>query len=82
MFGGNQQAVDAGSYLGPSRELCSGDPSQALNDADHVLEGEIYIGGQEHFYLETQACLVVPKGTDNQLEIFSSAQSSTIVQVH
>ena len=74
--------MDAGSYLEPSIEMCDGDPSQALNDADHVLEGEIYIGGQKHFYLETQACLVVPKGTDNQLEIFSSAQRTSSIQVH
>jgi len=74
--------VDAGSYLGPSIEMCDGDPSQALNDADHVLEGEIYIGGQKHFYLETQACLVVPKGTDNQLEIFSSTDELSPMQVH
>jgi len=62
--------------------MCDGDPSQALNDADHVLEGEIYIGGQKHFYLETQACLVVPKGTDNQLEIFSSTAKMSTVQVY
>ena len=74
--------MDAGSYLEPSRELCIGDPSQALNDANHVLDGEIYISGQKHFYLETQACLVVPKGTDNQLEIFSSTESITETQVH
>lgn len=62
--------------------MCSGDPSQALDDADDVLEGEIHVGGQEHFYLETHASLVVPKGTDNQLEIFCSAQGTSFIQVH
>ena len=29
--------------------------------SDHVLEGEMRIGGQEHFYLETQGTLAIPK---------------------
>jgi len=76
-----QQAVEAGSYLAPSTEMCSGDASRALDEAEHVLEGSMYIGGQEHFYMETQACLIVPKGTDNQLEIFCSVQGPTLLQV-
>jgi len=54
--------------------------SEALKTADHVLEGGIHIGGQEHFYLETQACLVVPK-EDGEMEIFSSTQHPTSIQV-
>jgi len=74
--------VQAGSYLEPSVEMCSGDAAQALSVADHMIEGEIYIGGQEHFYMETHACLVVPKSTDSQLEIFCSAQGTSFIQVH
>ena len=55
--------------------------SAALATADHVLEGGIHIGGQEHFYLETQACLVVPKGENGEMEIFSSAQFLSGIQV-
>jgi len=55
--------------------------SAALATADHVLEGGIYIGGQEHFYLETQACLVVPKGENGEMEIFSSTQFLSGIQV-
>ena len=46
----------------------------ALGEAEHVLEGEARVGGQDHFYLETQACLVVPKGEDGEMEITSSTQ--------
>jgi xanthine dehydrogenase molybdopterin-binding subunit B len=28
------------------------------SSVDHVIEGEVRIGGQEHFYLETNANLV------------------------
>jgi len=55
--------------------------SEAVEMAEYVLEGGIHIGGQEHFYLETQACLVVPKGEDGEMEIFSSTQHPASVQV-
>jgi len=53
----------------------------ALASSDHLLQGGIHIGGQEHFYLETQACLVVPKGEDGEMEIFSATQSPSAIQV-
>jgi xanthine dehydrogenase/oxidase len=34
------------------------------------------MGGQEHFYLETNACLVVPKPEDGEMEIFASTQNA------
>ena len=39
------------------------------------------MGGQEHFYLETQACLAVPKGEDGEMEIFASSQSPSGLQL-
>ena len=39
------------------------------------------MGGQEHFYLETQVCLVVPKGEDEEFEIYASSQSPTDLQM-
>ncbi|KAI8847735.1 molybdopterin binding aldehyde oxidase/xanthine dehydrogenase [Chytridium lagenaria] len=34
----------------------------------HFVEGTARMSGQEHFYLETQASLVVPKKEDNEIE--------------
>ena len=51
-----------------------GDVDKALSESEHVLEGECRVGGQEHFYLETQACLVVPRGENQEMEITSSTQ--------
>ena len=45
-----------------------------------VFEGECRIGGQEHFYLETHGCLVVPRGEDNELDVYSSTQHPTETQ--
>ncbi|EFC38975.1 predicted protein [Naegleria gruberi] len=48
------------------------------------IEGDCYIGGQEHFYLETQSCLVIPE-SNNFIEksgwtIYSSTQSISTTQ--
>uniref|UniRef100_A0A0K0E8Z9 xanthine dehydrogenase n=1 Tax=Strongyloides stercoralis TaxID=6248 RepID=A0A0K0E8Z9_STRER len=40
---------------------------------DHVIEGEIKIGGQEHFYLETSQVLAIP-GERDEMEIIASTQ--------
>ena len=50
------QAIDAGSYLTGELRLANGD-LRALDHSAVRLEGELAIGGQEHFYLETQAAL-------------------------
>ncbi|HEY6362805.1 MAG TPA: xanthine dehydrogenase molybdopterin binding subunit [Vicinamibacterales bacterium] len=51
-----QQAIAAGSYLTDLLHLSRGNVS--VIDASALrAEGEIAIGGQEHFYLETQSCI-------------------------
>jgi len=39
------------------------------------------MGGQEHFYLETNVTLAVPRGEDGEMELFVSTQSTTDTQV-
>jgi xanthine dehydrogenase/oxidase len=49
----------------------------AFDDAgNRVFSGVARMGGQEHFYLETQACLVVPKLEGGELEVFASSQNA------
>lgn len=38
-----------------------GEPDRELSSAPERLEGELFINGQEHFYLETQAALALPE---------------------
>ena len=73
-------AIAAGSYLGTPHVMRRGDVAPALARAALVLEGEVASGGQDHFYLETQAALAIP-GEDGALEIHSSTQHPTEVQV-
>ena len=51
--------------------------ARAFEEADHVFSGIVRMGGQEHFYLETQACVVVPKPEDGEMEVYSSTQNPT-----
>jgi xanthine dehydrogenase/oxidase len=57
----------------------TGNVDQAFTESDCILEGEIRIGGQEHFYLETQCTIAVPKEED-EMEIFSATQDPTATQ--
>ncbi|XP_071497121.1 xanthine dehydrogenase/oxidase-like [Diadema antillarum] len=75
-----QEAVEKQSFFGDAAVLQRGDPEEVFSTCDHVIEGELSIGGQEHFYLETQCALVVPKGEDSELEVFAAAQDPTAVQ--
>lgn len=36
---------------------------------------------QEHFYLETQVTVAVPKGEDGEMELFVSTQNPKLTQV-
>ncbi|KAJ7166651.1 xanthine dehydrogenase [Mycena filopes] len=53
---------------------------EALAASEHVLEGRTRMGGQEHFYLETMSCLVVPKLENGEMEVYSSTQSLSDAQ--
>ena len=52
-------AIKAGSYQGAHRTVSRGAAAAALDHAAHRFSGELEIGGQEHFYLETQAALAL-----------------------
>ena len=49
-------AIAADSFHLPPARVERGDVSAGLAAATHRLSGELLIGGQDHFYLETQAC--------------------------
>lgn len=59
-----------------------GDIEEGFRSSQHILEGEMHVGGQEHFYLETHSHLAVPKGEDGGMEVFSSTQNPSGTQRH
>ncbi len=46
-------------------------------------KGELEIGGQQHFYMETHSCLVIPKHEHGEYEIIAGVQdlNSTLLSV-
>ena len=72
-------ARQRGEFIGPTRRIMRGDPEGALARAPHVLEGVFECGGQDHFYLESQAALAIP-GENDSLVVHSSTQNPSEVQ--
>ena len=72
-----EEAIVKESYFPHYRYINKGDVECAFESADHVFSGVVRMGGQEHFYLETQACVVVPKPEDGEMEVHSSTQNPT-----
>lgn len=74
-----QQARLQQSYMGENYVMETGDVATAKAQATHHLQGQFINGGQEQFYLESQASLVYPEENDC-LHVHVSAQHPTEVQ--
>src|SRR4051794_32157953 len=66
-------------FIGPVRHIRRGDVDAAFAGAEHILEGTWINGGQDHFYLESQAAVAYP-GEFDQLTVHSSTQNPSEVQ--
>ena len=75
-----QDAIKAGSFYPFDKSIHCGDVDNAFRTAEHVVEGELHIGGQEHFYLETQTAIAVPKDVE-EMELYVSTQNPSGTQV-
>ena len=56
-----------------------GDAEAAVAAAAHLIEGRLAIGGQEHFYLESQVALALPQ-EGGDMVVHSSSQHPTEIQ--
>src|SRR6185369_6525583 len=66
-------------FLGQPRRIARGDPDEAIAAAPRRLSGVFQIGGQEQFYLESQAAIAYP-GEAGQIVVHSSTQNPTEIQ--
>ncbi|XP_051208920.1 xanthine dehydrogenase [Lolium perenne] len=73
-----EEAIKADSFHpNTTRCLSKGDVEQCFvsNTCDKIIEGEIRVGGQEHFYMEPQCTLVWPVDSGNEIHMISSTQA-------
>jgi xanthine dehydrogenase large subunit len=73
------EAKRRGLFIGKTLTIQRGDVDAAFASPTHILEGTFINGGQDHFYLESQAALAVP-GEFDQLTVHSSTQNPSEVQ--
>ncbi len=72
-------ALEAGSFHTAPHTLTRGDCAAALAAAPARVDGEFSCGGQEHFYLETQAAWA-EAGEDGTVTVNSSTQHPAEIQ--
>ncbi|OJK04181.1 hypothetical protein ASPACDRAFT_75671 [Aspergillus aculeatus ATCC 16872] len=77
-----EEAIEAESFFEHYRYIQTGDVESAFEKAAHVFTGDSKMGGQEHFYLETQACVAIPKNEDGEMEVWSGTQNPTETQTY
>ena len=66
-------------FVLPTHTISCGDSKTALAQAEHTLSSDLYIKGQEHFYLEGQISVAVPN-EDGGVQVFASSQHPAEVQ--
>jgi len=74
-----KEAIEKKNFMDYQRKLESGDVEGAFSTSDHIIEGEMDVGGQDHFYLEPHAALCIP-GEDGEMIIYASTQSPSETQ--
>ncbi len=71
--------VHDGGNLVRTFKVTRGDLAAAAARATVVVEAEYHVGGQEHAYLEPQACLAIPEGR-TRMTIIASCQCPFYIQ--
>ncbi|XP_013399614.1 xanthine dehydrogenase/oxidase-like [Lingula anatina] len=75
-----EDAIKAESFFPGGRTIVKGDLDKGFGQSDHVLEGELRMSGQSHFYLETHVTRAVPRGEDGEMEVFCATQAPHFAQ--
>ncbi|MBS51956.1 MAG: xanthine dehydrogenase molybdopterin binding subunit [Oceanospirillaceae bacterium] len=74
-----KEALKRDSFVNPTHTMVEGDVENALSAAANTLSGEMYVRGQEQFYLETQISYAIP-GEDGSMKVLCSTQHPSEVQ--
>lgn len=74
-----EDAVHADITVLPDYQFRRGSPETGLQASENILSGSMFIGGQEHFYLEGQIAMAIPQ-EDGGMHVHSSTQHPTEIQ--
>ena len=73
------EALKKNNLLFKPRIIKKGNPSQKISRSKNKITGNFMTGSQEHFYLEGQVSLAIPK-EDNNFLVYSSTQHPSETQ--
>ena len=74
-----KDAINKKSFVLNPVKIKKGNPKNKIKKSKHILEGELFSGGQDHFYLEGQITLSIPQEDNNYL-LYSSTQHPSETQ--
>ncbi|NSW45952.1 MAG: xanthine dehydrogenase molybdopterin binding subunit [Bacteroidales bacterium] len=74
-----ETAIKQNTLIAAPRLIKRGNPDEILGNAPHILSGRLRTNGQEHWYLETQSALAIPR-EDNEILIYASSQNPSETQ--
>ena len=75
-----KDALAQQNFVRPTHTQSRGDAPTAIAASKHQLSGELQIGGQEHFYLESQISSAEPT-EEGGIIVYSSSQHPSEVQI-
>lgn len=74
-----RQSLERQEFVLPTHTISCGDAKGALETAPNKLKSDMYIKGQEHFYLEGQISVATPN-EDGGVQVYASSQHPAEVQ--
>ncbi|GAB6020637.1 hypothetical protein CHUAL_003308 [Chamberlinius hualienensis] len=76
-----EDAIKHQTFAGHEIMVKYGEPQASMALSAHCLEGEMRVGAQEHFYLETNCAIAIPKNEDGEIEVICGSQGLTGIQM-
>ncbi|GGN37021.1 MULTISPECIES: xanthine dehydrogenase molybdopterin binding subunit [Marinomonas] len=74
-----RQSLERQEFVLPTHTIQCGNATEAMAAAPRRIKSDLYIKGQEHFYLEGQISVAVPN-EDGGVQVFASSQHPAEVQ--
>ncbi len=74
-----KEAIKKKSFVLHPVKISKGNAINEIKKSKYTLQGELYSGGQDHFYLEGQVSLTIPQ-EDNNFLVYASTQHPSETQ--